>query len=264
MDRIHTGGMSLYPGSRAGGSAAEEPSLSEGLATSFPTRPLYLFADSQLLFWRKGDGELFLSSLREALDTPTPKAAYLGASNGDHPDFYAIFEAAMEGISVFDTRMIPARPSAEDLAYLEEADLILLAGGDVELGWGAFAASGIREVVVRRYYAGALLAGVSAGAVQLGLMGWSAGVPVSRDDLIDTFKFLPYLVDAHAEASEWAELKAAVRLLGESVQGIGIPGGGGVIYHPDHSVEAVRHPCHEISLRDGEVVHSLILPTSGS
>ena len=240
----------------------EEGSLAEGLASSRgDARPVYLLADSQLLFWREGDRS-FLEEVREALGKPTPKAAYLGASNGDEPEFYDIFVAAMDGISVFDTRMVPTSPSAEDLAFLEEADLILLAGGDVERGWRAFEASGVKDVVLRRYYAGAVLLGVSAGAVQLGLVGWPAEGAVAAEDLIDTFKLVPYVIDAHAEREEWAGLKQAVQLLGESVQGIGIPSGGGLVYHPDHSVEAVRHPCHEVAVRDGKTVRSLIFPAS--
>lgn len=238
----------------------EEGSFAQGLAGPRPdTRPVYLLADSQLLFWRDGD-ESFLQGVRAQLDRPTPKAAYLGASNGDEPEYYDIFVAAMDSVSVFDTRMIPASPSAGDLAYLDEADLILLAGGDVERGWRAFEASGIKDAVLRRYYAGAVLVGVSAGAVQLGLVGWPPEGPTGTEDLIDTFKILPYVVDAHAESEEWERLGRAVRLLGESVQGIGIPTGGGVVYHPDHSVEAVRHPFHEVAVRDGRTVRSLVFP----
>lgn len=262
MEKIYTGRMSLYP-PLPGEEAGEEPSPFATPASELPVKPIYLFADSQLLFWRESDGALFLDSVRRALAVPTPRAAYLGASNGDNPDFYAIFVAAMEGISVFETRLVPTSPSAADLAFLEEADIVLLAGGDVERGWRAFEKSGVKEAVVRRYYAGAVLVGVSAGAVQLGLAGWQPGVPFRTEDLVDTFKLLPCVVDAHAEGSEWEELRGAVRLLGESVPGVGIPSGGGVVYYPDHSIEAVRHPCHEFSLRGGEVVRSLLFPTTG-
>ncbi len=238
----------------------EEGSFAEGLARPrLDARPVYLLADSQLLFWKEGN-ESFLQSVRAQLDRPTPRAAYLGASNGDEPEFYDIFVAAMDSISVFDTRMIPTSPSAEDLAFLEEADLILLAGGDVERGWLAFEAGGVKDVVLRRYYAGAVLMGVSAGAVQLGLVGWPAEGPTASEDLIDTFKIVPYAVDAHAEREEWERLGRAVGLLGESVTGIGIPTGGGVAYHPDHSLEAIRHPCHEVSVRDGKTARGLIFP----
>lgn len=248
--------MNLYPDPD---DLPEESSPAQGLATRPDVRPIFLLADSQLLFWREGD-RLFLETIRALLDSPAPRAAYLGASNGDNPEFYTIFQGAMEGIGITDTRMIPTDPSDEDRAYLEQADLILLAGGDVELGWQAFEWSGVREIVVRRYYAKAVLMGVSAGAVQLGLVGWPAEGPAGTEDLIDTFKFVPYIIDAHAERDEWEHLRRAVRLMGESVQGIGIPTGGGVIYHPDHSLEAVRHPCHELALRDGQTVRSLIFP----
>ncbi|HEX7239383.1 MAG TPA: Type 1 glutamine amidotransferase-like domain-containing protein [Longimicrobiaceae bacterium] len=251
--------MSMYPEPEL--PEEEESSFAQGMASRPDVRPVFLLADSQLLFWRDGD-RLWLDTVREQLEAPSPKAAYLGASNGDNPEFYTIFQAAMEGIGVTETRMVPTRPSEEDMAFLAEADLVLLAGGDVEQGWSAFEASGVKDAVVRRYYAKAVLMGVSAGAVQLGLVGWPPNGPVDSGDLLDTFKLIPYVIDAHAEAEEWDHLKNAVKLMGESVQGIGIPTGGGVVYHPDHSLEAVRHPCHELRLRDGQVVRSLIFPTS--
>jgi peptidase E len=258
--KIFAGEMSFYPDP----DLPEEGSLAESLAgPRADTRPVYLLADSQLLFWREGD-EHFLGDVRAQLDKPTPKAAYLGASNGDEPEFYDIFVAAMDSVAVFDTRLVPTAPSAEDLAFLEEADLILLAGGDVERGWRAFEANGVKDAVMRRYYAGAVLMGVSAGAVQLGLVGWPPEGPTGSEDLVDTFKIVPYVIDAHSEREEWEQLGRAVRLLGESVQGIGIPAGGGVVYHPDHSLEAVRHPCHEVAVRDGKTVRSLIFPGEGA
>jgi cyanophycinase len=258
VEKIRTGTMSFFPDP----DLPEEGALAGGLAAPRrDTRPVYLLADSQLLFWREG-GRPFLETVREGLQKPTPKAAYLGASNGDEPEFYDIFVAAMDSVAVFDTRMIPASPSAEDLAYLEEADLVVLAGGDVERGWRAFGASGVADAVLRRYYAGATLVGVSAGAVQLGLVGWPERGAESSEELVDTFKVVPYVIGAHEEAADWAQLRGAVRLLGESVQGIGIPSGGGLVYHPDHSLEAVRHPCHEVAVRDGATVRSLIFPAS--
>ncbi|HEX2190461.1 MAG TPA: Type 1 glutamine amidotransferase-like domain-containing protein [Longimicrobiaceae bacterium] len=260
MQKIYTGNMGIFPDP----DLPEEGSLAEGLARPRPdVRPVYLLADSQLLFWSEG-GESFLQGVRAQLERPTPRAAYLGASNGDEPEFYEIFVAAMDSVAVFDTRLVPTSPSAEDLAFLEEADLVLLAGGDVERGWRAFEESGVKDAVLRRYYAGATLVGVSAGAVQLGLVGWPEEGPGGTEDLVDTFKIVPYVIDAHAERDEWGHLKRAVRLLGESVQGIGIPAGGGVVYHPDHSLEAVRHPCHEVAVRDGRTVRSLIFPAGSS
>jgi hypothetical protein len=115
-------------------------------------KSIFLFADSQLLFWRE-HGQLFM---KRVVTRERMKAAYVGASNGDNPDFYAIFVAAMEGVGIFDCRMIPSDISEADLAFLNDADIILLAGGDVELGWRTFLANGLNKHIVRRHSEGAI------------------------------------------------------------------------------------------------------------
>ena len=57
-------------------------------------KSILLLADSQLLFWRE-NGQLVLERVVKARTRDRARAAYLGASNGDDPDFYAIFVAAM-------------------------------------------------------------------------------------------------------------------------------------------------------------------------
>ncbi|MBW3570147.1 MAG: Type 1 glutamine amidotransferase-like domain-containing protein [Gemmatimonadetes bacterium] len=189
-----------------------------------------------------------------------PRAAYLGASNGDNPDFYSIFLGAVEPIGPAECRMIPADPSDEDRAFLDSADVLLLAGGDVERGWRAFQASGVRDAVERRYHAGAVLIGVSAGAVQLGTAGWPVRDPAAA---FATWGLAPFVVDAHAEGEEWAALRAVVRARGAGARGIGIPTGGGVILHPDHTLEAVRRAAFEASMEGDELANAVILPPGG-
>ncbi|MCP3960540.1 MAG: type 1 glutamine amidotransferase-like domain-containing protein [bacterium] len=221
-----------------------------------PTRPIFLFADSQLLFW-SGDGELFLNRARALLTADEPKAAYVGASNGDRPEFYQLFQSAMEGIGIGDCRMIPSEPSAEDLEYFDAADLVLLAGGDVERGWRAFERNGLKDRVIERYYQGALLIGISAGAVQLGLQGLRGDADTA--EYFETFKLIPLVIDVHEEP-EWTRLEGTMPEIGELAQGIGIPSGAGAVVHPDMTVEPVRRSLVELSLRGGEVHRSVILP----
>lgn len=220
-------------------------------------KPIILLADSQLLFYRE-EGEPFLTRAVEAAeegDVGRPlKAAYLGASNGDAPEFYDLFVAAMSEVAVRDTRMIPSDPGPEDRAFLESADLILLAGGDVERGWDVFERTGLRETIISRYYAGALLIGVSAGAVQLGLKGWN-----EEQKIFDTFRLVPFVIDVHDEPG-WARLSQIVPKAGEHARGFGIPGGGGAVYHPDHSVEPIRHALVEMSLTEEGVRQALLFP----
>lgn len=205
----------------------------------------FLFADSQLLFWRE-NGQLPIERIVKARTREQMKAAYLGASNGDHPDFYEIFVSAMEGAGVFDCRMIPSAVSEADIAFLNDADIILLAGGDVEAGWRVFLTNGISDHIVRRYFEGASLIGISAGAVQLGL-----GYLAADGSLIETFKLVPFIIGAYEESNNWKTTIELLRLSGPGTMAIGLPTGGGAIYHPDHTVEALRHPLVELSLMGG-------------
>jgi Peptidase family S51 len=248
QERVYTGPIPVVSDPRQ----ADEP----------PSRPapLFLLADSQLLFWAD-DGGAFIDRVAACTGPGAPRAAYLGASNGDNPDFYSIFLAAVEAIGPAECRMIPAEPAGEDLAFLEAADVVVLAGGDVERGWRAFEASGIGEAVERRYHAGAVLIGVSAGAVQLGTAGWPER---DADAAFPTWGFAPFVVDAHAEDEDWASLRTVVRARGSGARGIGIPRGGGVILHPDRTLEAVRHAAYEVSMVGDELVNAVILPPEGA
>lgn len=246
--RIYTGAVPVLADPRqAGGGGPPAPA------------PLFLLADSQLLFWADAHGRL-MDRVAACTGPGAPRAAYLGASNGDNPDFYSIFLGAVEPIGPAECRMIPADPSDEDRAFLDSADVLLLAGGDVERGWRAFQASGVRDAVERRYHAGAVLIGVSAGAVQLGTAGWPERDPAAA---FATWGLAPFVVDAHAEGEEWAALRAVVRARGAGARGIGIPTGGGVILHPDHTLEAVRRAAFEASMEGDELANAVILPPGG-
>ena len=190
-----------------------------------------------------------------------PKAAYVGASNGDDPQFYSIFEAAMENAGIHDCRMILSSFGRDDESFVNESDIILLAGGNVEQGWNAFSSSGLKETIFRKYYEGALLIGISAGAAQLGMFGMVEEEPVNK--LIDTFKLVPFIISAHDEKQEWKSLRETIQLLNGSAKGIGISSGGGMVYYQDQSIEAIRHPLNEFSIRDGVIRHGLLIPKRG-
>lgn len=218
-------------------------------------KPLYLLADSQLLFSRDGNG--LPSGIRTNLDSDDPKAAYVGASNGDAPEFYDLFVAAMQAMGISNCRMAPTLLSGEDRTFLEEADLILLAGGDVERGWRAFEENGLKELIQRKRYDGTVLVGVSAGGVQLGL-GALSDTPQPKK--LDMFGFAPFYVGAHEEQDDWWNLRALVNLSRSDVRGIGIPAGGGLIYSPDGTLEPIGRPLVELMKEEDKVTERLILP----
>ncbi len=221
-----------------------------------PIQPIFLLADSQLLFWHR-DGELFLERVRRRLAGERPKAAYIGASNGDQPEFYELFRGAVKGIGVTETRMIPSDPAAADSDWLAEADLILLAGGDVRQGWRVMRRNGVYSQLIERYYTGAVLMGVSAGAVQLGLHGFRETGGGLR--LFDTFKLVPLLIDVHAEP-DWPRLHQGLTETEKPTRGLGIPSGAGAVLYPDLTIEPVRRPLVELHRHDDEIRQSLIYP----
>jgi len=223
-------------------------------------QPIYLLADSQLLFKKKPDGTAFLASIRQLLGE-SPRAAYLGASNGDVPQFYDIFRAAMEGFGISHCKMLQSSFPDEDVAFLERADLILLAGGEVERGWSCFVEHGIDRLLAERYAAGAVLIGVSAGAVQLGA---HAAFPTQTGalQLVAMLQFLPCIVDVHDERTDWQQLASVVRLLDDGTRGIGIPTGGGIVFHPDHSIEVLQGTVCELLAREGRLTHAVLVSAS--
>src|SRR6201988_823993 len=130
-------------------------------------QPLYLLADSQLLFLKRGDRRL-LGGAVDGLARDAPlSAAYVGASNGDRPEFYEIFEAAMDAVGITHRCMIDSSFGPDHRAFLEGAQLIVLAGGDVRLGWNIFEKTGMKDVILGRYAQGGVLVGISARAVPL-------------------------------------------------------------------------------------------------
>jgi hypothetical protein len=193
-----------------------------------PAKPAtaFLTADSRPLFWRRGGVYPLWEAVRAARGGGSAtrgggdaaaggglRAVYLGASNGDDPRYYAVFAAAMELAGIADHTHVTARFRRGERAALEAADVVVLAGGDAELGWRAFERSGILEVLAQRRAAGAVLIGVSAGAAQLGGGGLGA---------------LPHWVDVHDEAAGWQRLRQRVRSAAPPRPGLGIPFGGGV------------------------------------
>jgi hypothetical protein len=157
------------------------------------------------------------------------------------------------GIRFGDCLHIPSRPGPKELEFLATADLVLLAGGDVQRGWREFETAGLKDKIVERYYAGAVLIGVSAGAVQLGLKGWS------DDEVFDTFRLVPFVIDVHDEPS-WSGLLRAVPKAGELARGFGIPSGGGALYHPDYSLEPVRHTLTEVESTASGLRQAVLFP----
>lgn len=248
-------------GSHASG-LASDPGAVTGTAPQL--QPLYLLADSQLLFWKRQDRLLLEAAIGGlARDTPL-SAAYIGASNGDRLEFYEIFAAAMDAIGITDRRMIDSSFGPDERAFLARAQLIVLAGGDVRLGWNTFEETGMKDVILGRYAQGAVLVGISAGAVQLGRYAIVETPESAATDLLDVFNLVPVIIDTHDEGAEWARLSRTIHLLEGAATGLGIPSGGGVIVHANTTIEPLRRTAHEFRFKGTRVTHSLLCADEGN
>jgi cyanophycinase-like exopeptidase len=223
-------------------------------------KPLYLLADSQLLFWNGGDNKL-INAIRDSLDTKKntyTKAAYIGASNGNAPEFFELFMAAMDNIDIHQSRMISSSFNSEDRAFLESADFILLSGGDFSVGWDILNHTGMAEIITQKYYSGSVIAGISAGAMQLGIGGYSE----DKNQSIKTMQIIPYYIDVHDEKNNWLRLKTELEQTKNFNKGFGIATGGGLIYHPDVVIEPIHKTVHELYYEPSEkrVSSNMLLP----
>ena len=166
----------------------------------------------------------------------------------------------MQQIGINQCRMIPTHPTPDDIAFLEQAEIILLAGGSVEMGWRAFEKNGFKELILRRFFDGAVLIGVSAGAVQLG----SGCLTDDGLNYFSTFGLLPFHVGVHGELNDWIFLRDTLGLSQNPMHGICIPSGGGIIYHWDTgNVEPVCKSVLEISVEDGQSHEAIIFSHFG-
>ena len=221
-------------------------------------KPIFLLADSQLLFHEGPDG-LFIDRIRRCFDgdivANEVKASYIGASNGDDPRFYQIFKDAFRQVGVTNCRMIRVEPDVDDTIFLRDSNIFLLSGGDTTLGWRAIKRNGWDRALIQKYQDGAVLMGISAGAIQLGRTYYDKDIYSDPRYL----QLIDYIVDAHP-IDQWRALKEEVAAAGHGAKGIGIPHGAGLVYNPDGSLEAIRFPCPELFNVKGHVNMRLLDP----
>jgi cyanophycinase len=103
------------------------------------SKPIYAFADSNQFFLGRREASSILDEIAQKSGSPRPRLAYVGSSNSDSLEIYhSIFEPAIANTAFGEHRMILSRPAPQDAKFLEESEIILLAGGDVHMGWRTF------------------------------------------------------------------------------------------------------------------------------
>jgi len=225
-------------------------------------KPIFLLADSQLLFYSDQDG-LFLNRIKKLFSGDIKdieiKAAYIGASNNDNPQYYEIFQMAFQQIDIHNCRMIKSDPDSEDTTYLKNSDIILLAGGDAEKGWDTIQRNGWDRIITERYTNGAILIGISAGAIQLGKQEFKEQGDTKKNKDLKSLQLVPFIIDVHSD-DLWQGLKEHLLSEGNGAQGIGIPKGAGLAYQSNEPLKPIRFSCIEFHNINNRIHQSFIEP----
>ena len=214
-----------------------------------PLPKLFVTADSISLFTPSFFKEVVgrsIGTVIEASGSQRTACLYFGASNGDNPDYYDVFQAAVEQLSVSRHALTCHHVRADDPnaeALMHEAVLIVLSGGSVHLGWDAFKRHGIDSALRRAAQADVVILGVSAGAIQMGKLGYTGST--ERDaELYDTLGLSRFIFAAHDEDEDWRAIRAALAKVpvGQGITGLGLPKGSAAALHADGAVEPFLKP----------------------
>lgn len=204
---------------------------------------LFAMADSAPLFRGSWWPDVVGSSVDHAVDCcqRAREARYIGASNGDAEEFYELFvhAAARLGFAPRQCHHVVATAatgeSAEAKAHCrcvaQETALVLLAGGNTATGWHAMDRYGLVDAILTAHAGGAVLVGISAGAIQLGTHGYLEAPQISNADVdgygvgaakqqavansapFPTLGLVPFIFGAHEEAAGWPDVLAALDAL---------------------------------------------------
>lgn len=205
------------------------------------------------LTWRAGEGTLVLAGgttgnwlHTEAIDRAAIAAlrrdgpcVFLPAA-GCAPDYGETFMARYAELGGRDARVVPVhdRASAQDGAnarLLESAALVYIGGGETPQLLGTMAGSAALDAMARAYGAGAVIAGMSAGAIALAARGLSID---PRIGLLKGWGWAPDLIVApHYTPERSDELAAAVRRYPASI-GLGLPEHVAIVLAPNGAIKA--------------------------
>jgi hypothetical protein len=188
-----------------------------------------------------------------------PLVAWVGAANEDSLPWFERHDKVLRPRYGADLRMVRTGFADDSQRLVDEAPVIYLPGGDVSVLAGRLRALGLDETIRRRHAEGALVVGVSAGAI--GLTRWwvefpEDGRPPYRIPCVGA---LPIAVDCHDEESDWEELRALLDAWqreepGAVVDAYGIPAGGALEVATSGAVTSLGPAAKRLRLDGGRIV----------
>lgn len=217
-------------------------------------KPVYLLAGGP----RSGVGrDPVLVRAIESVGVERPAIAYVGAASGDSKPFFAMIAAYLNICGAGDVALAAMAGRRADLgktrALLEESDMILVSGGDVEEGMRLVEERGMLEPIRDLHRAGKPFLGISAGSIMLARqwVRWDDEDDDSSARLFPCLGIADILCDTHGEGDDWEELRALLALCSDGAKGYGIPTGAGLVVAPDGSLEALGRPVDVFVSRGG-------------
>ena len=205
------------------------------------------------LTWRKGGGRLVLIggasghwATTEGIDRATIAAlrrdgpiAFLPTAECENPGYGASFLDRYAALGAPRGCVIPICDAAsardpKNVRALAQASLIYMGGGDTRLLLSTLAGSPALDGLAEAYDAGAVIVGVSAGAIALCAHGVALDPSVG---VLEGWSWLPGVIVApHFTPQRDALLRHALDAHGSSI-GLGLPDDLAIAFGPDSEVE---------------------------
>ena len=189
----------------------------------------------------------------------SPIIAYVGVASDDNRIFYQFIADMIKNSGTCKVnRVLICSPKA-DLSKakgtLESADAIFISGGDVEMGIQVLEEKDMAGFLQGLYKQGKLFFGASAGSITLARewVRWKDPNDDSTAELFPCLGLAPIICDTHAEDDDWAELKMALKLSEDNVQGYGIPAKACLKVYPDGRIEALGDAITRYIQHNGQV-----------
>ncbi len=193
-----------------------------------------------------------------------PRVCFLATASGDASRYLADFYAAFSRLDCRPSHL-PLFARTPDLRRtLAEQDVIYVGGGNTRSMLAVWREWGLDELLRERYLAGAILAGISAGAICWFEQGISDSAGAQMMPL-DCLGYLPESCCPHFDGE--AERRPAYHRLiakGRVGPGYALDDGAAVHFRNGHLVEAVASRpaarAYQVGSKDG-AVQEVVLPT---
>ncbi|MBI1853312.1 MAG: Type 1 glutamine amidotransferase-like domain-containing protein [Planctomycetes bacterium] len=179
----------------------------------------------------------------KATGKESPLVGFIGAASGDHRGYIESIESYFRDAFRAEVQPIylsrDPMPKSDAEAIVARADILYFGGGDVSVLVRTVRAAGLESALRGRHEEGAVVIGVSAGAIGLCRywIEWpdppTPDAPFEGAMLLPALAIVPNLVcDVHDVEDDWGELRTLVALLetrDEKLTAYGIPGGGALV-----------------------------------